>query len=218
MASAPQTLMLYDVYAIQQMYGSNTTTRSGVTTYDFNSNAGDVYNFTINTKPFVCIWDGGGNDTLDVSGYALSQFIDLREGAFSDIGGLKGNVSIAYGTVVENAAGGSLNDTVTGNAADNMLLGNGGSDSLAGGDGNDLLRGGAGNDRIDGGAGIDTVDFSDKVSGVQLTLNGTNRASAVVLRRIEDTVVNVENILGGSANDTLTGDFNVNCISGGRGR
>src|SRR6185503_11104660 len=99
--SYPDTLMLYDIYALQQIYGANLATRSGNTVYGFNSTAGGVYDFTINTDPALCIWDGGGIDTLDCSGYSNSQIISLVAGTFSNIGGFSGNVSIAIGAVIE---------------------------------------------------------------------------------------------------------------------
>jgi len=109
--SHPDTLMLFDIYALQQIYGANTATRSGDTTYGFNGNAGGVYNFAGNTNPALCIWDGGGLDTLDLSGYSQTQTINLNAGAFSSVGGLTDNISIALNCVIENAVGGSGADT-----------------------------------------------------------------------------------------------------------
>ncbi|MFP3701649.1 M10 family metallopeptidase C-terminal domain-containing protein, partial [Burkholderia sp. SIMBA_013] len=83
------------------------------------------------------VWDGGGEDTLDFSGFAHKQNINLNAEAFSDVGGLRGNVSIAKGVVVENAIGGSGSDSLTGNHAHNRLKGGGGSDTLRGGAGAD---------------------------------------------------------------------------------
>ncbi len=149
--SYPDTLMLDDVLALQNIYGANFSTRAGDTVYGFGSNAGGVYDFTTNTNPVMCIWDGGGTDTLNVSGFNQNQMINLNAGAFSNIGGLTGNVSIAVGASIENAVGGAGNDVVYGNEAANLLTGNGGDDSIDGGAGNDTLLGGAGNDSLSGG-------------------------------------------------------------------
>jgi serralysin len=130
-------LMILDIYAIQQIYGANMATRAGDTVYGFNSTAGGIYDFTANTSPALCIWDGGGTDTLDCSGYASAQVINLGAGTFSNIGGLAGNISIALGAVIENAIGGSGNDTITGNSGNNTLDGGGGADLMIGGAGND---------------------------------------------------------------------------------
>jgi serralysin len=143
-----QTLMLYDIAAIQHLYGANMSTRTGNTVYGFNSTAGGYYDFATNDYPVVCIWDAGGIDTLDFSGYRKATRTDLREGAYSDTPLLTGNVSIAFGTVIENAVGGSARDTIIGNGVANVLKGRGGSDRLDGGLGRDTLNGGDGRDKF----------------------------------------------------------------------
>src|SRR4029453_13288067 len=94
------TPMLFDIYALQQLYGANMATRAGNTTYGFGSPAGSVYDFAVNTTPALCIWDGGGIDMLNASGFSQNQTIDLNSGAFSHIGGLTSNVSIAFGATI----------------------------------------------------------------------------------------------------------------------
>ena len=87
----PSTPMVDDVKVIQQKYGADMTTRTGDTVYGFNS-TGDVTNeamkfHTGEMATIFTIWDAGGNDTLDLSGYATDSVIDLREGAYSSAGG-----------------------------------------------------------------------------------------------------------------------------------
>lgn len=148
------TPLLHDVAAMQALYGANLTTRTGDTVYGFNSNAGRIaFDFTINTLPVVTIWDAGGEDTLDCSGFVADQVIDLRPGAFSDVGFMTANVSIAFGCDIENAIGGAMEDHVTGNALANRLEGRDGADSLFGGAGDDHLLGGLGDDALHGEAG-----------------------------------------------------------------
>lgn len=80
--------MLHDILTIQAKYGADPTTRVGDTTYGFNSNAGNVlYDFEANPYPYYAVYDAGGIDTIDTSGFTVSQFIDLHAGAFSSIGG-----------------------------------------------------------------------------------------------------------------------------------
>lgn len=153
------TPMLHDIAAIQAIYGADMTTRTGDTVYGFNVSAGvpDVFNFAINTSPIVTVWDAGGNDTIDLSGYSANQRVDLHAGTYSDVGGMFNNFAIAFNVTIENVYGGSGNDTLIGNDADN------------------LLRGGPGNDTIDGGAGIDTAWFTGNRSAYTLTgLGGTS--------------------------------------------
>ena len=114
-ASGP---LLDDIAAAQLMYGPNMATRATDTTYGFNSTAGrDFYAATsATTKLVFAVWDGGGFDTLDFSGYTQAQTIDLRPGEFSSVGGLTYNVSIAQGAFIERAIGGSGVDTMTASA------------------------------------------------------------------------------------------------------
>jgi Ca2+-binding RTX toxin-like protein len=169
------TPMLHDVAAIQAMYGADTTTRTGNTTYGFNSNAGRVvFDFTQNTNPIVAIWDAAGTDTLDVSGFSQDQRIDLRAGTYSDVGAMTNNVAIAFNAIVENAVAGSGNDTITGNTAANFLIGGAGADRIFGDAGNDQIFGGAGDDEIDAGADNDFVDGGD---GNDVVRTGTGNSS-----------------------------------------
>ena len=107
------TPQMADIYAVASMYGAATSTRTGDTVYGFNSNAGAVFNFAAYTSaPALTIYDSGGNDTLDCSGYSAAQTIDLHPGAFSSVGGLVNNIGIALNAVIEKAIGGSGNDTL----------------------------------------------------------------------------------------------------------
>jgi Ca2+-binding RTX toxin-like protein len=130
----PSTPMTGDILAIQNAYGANYNTRSGDTVYGFNSNAGSLYDFTQYQGLGISIWDGGGNDTLDVSGYFQNQVVNLAEGAYSDLGSTVRTLGIAIGAVIENAIGGGGNDVITGNASSNTLQGGGGNDTLNGSD------------------------------------------------------------------------------------
>ncbi|MFZ2028942.1 MAG: M10 family metallopeptidase C-terminal domain-containing protein [Vitreimonas sp.] len=177
LASGPQ---LHDIAAIQRLYGANTHTRTGDTVYGFNSNTGDAH-FSIasgSVGAVFSIWDTGGNDTLDLSGYSTNSNIDLRPESFTSAGPGDStstistdalyNISIARGVIIENAIGGSGDDTITGNDVANVLMGNGGNDTLIGGAGADTLNGGAGADKMDGGDGNDTIfwDASDDLANV----------------------------------------------------
>ena len=166
------TLMLYDIYAIQEIYGVNHTTRAGNDTYGFNATLGGAYDFTVNNDPLLCIWDGAGIDTLDLSGFGGAQMIDLNDGAFSDVGGYKGNLSIAVGADIENAVGGRGRDVIYGNELANWLRGGRGIDILAGEGGNDRMTGNAGADGFifAAGSGRDRItDFNTTVDLINLS-------------------------------------------------
>ena len=84
------TPLVHDIAAIQAIYGVDTTTCTGDTVYGFNSTAGrSAYDFSLNTRPIVAVWDAGGNDTLDFSGWNTPSVIDLNAGAFSSGGGIE---------------------------------------------------------------------------------------------------------------------------------
>src|SRR4029079_15161266 len=115
---------------------------------------------TAKDAPIFAVWDAGGIDTFDFSGFADDQVLDLRDGMFSNVGRLTGSVAIAPGAVIENAIGGSGEDIVIGNEADNALFGHRGRDKLIGGGGDDILNGGLGQDRLQGGDGADLFVFN----------------------------------------------------------
>jgi serralysin len=170
---SPQTPMLYDVLAIQSIYGASTTTRLGDTTYGFNSNVQGtmrpIFNFGGPVPPILTIWDSGGNDTLDFSGFQAPSRISLVEGTFSSCDYLTDNVSIAFGCTIENAVGGIGNDSITGNAAANVLTG------------------GLGNDTLDGGDGLDTAVFAGGHSNftwTQLQVTGAGNDSLQHIERL----------------------------------
>jgi serralysin len=155
-----QTPMVMDILAIQQMYGANYATRRGDTTYGFNASV-DLraeYNFEINQRPLIAIWDGGGEDTLDASGFAADQILDLGPGRFSSIGGFTENVAMAYAEddrgLIEHAVGGAGDDILIGNAAANRLAGGAGADRYA-------FSGGFGTDTVVDRAGANTLVFTD---------------------------------------------------------
>jgi serralysin len=87
----PSTPMVDDIRVIQAIYGADLTTRTGNTTYGFNA-TGDVTNAAMSFHAgemltIFSIWDAGGVDTLDLSGYHTNSVIDLREGGYTSAGG-----------------------------------------------------------------------------------------------------------------------------------
>lgn len=143
----PSTPMIWDVAAIQYLYGVNTNYRSG----------DDVYAFDPALPFFSNLWDAGGKDTIDLSAYTHDSVVSLVPGTFSslhtraapedpsDYWGER-NLSISYNAIIEHAIGGAGDDALRGNDAANHLRGEGGDDTLTGGAGNDTLDGGEGHD------------------------------------------------------------------------
>jgi hypothetical protein len=127
-----ETPMLDDQSAIQRFYGVNTNTRTGDTVYGFNSNAGSPFAITSSSQHVTyMVYDSGGTDTFDFSGYSQSQTIDLRPEHFSSVGGDVYNVTVGHNVNIENAIGGSGNDLIiTNTALAGTLTGGGGNDTF----------------------------------------------------------------------------------------
>ncbi|WP_246714289.1 M10 family metallopeptidase [Rhizobium leguminosarum] len=233
---APQTFMMLDIAALQEMYGADYTTNSDNTVYKWNPNQGITYvNGVAAITPaanriFATIWDGGGTDTYDLSAYTTGLKIDLRAGGYSvfsqgqlaDLGGgpnngyARGNIfnALLYhdnvASLIENVQAGSGNDTIIGNEADNTLWGNAGNDSLSGGSGNDTLIGGTGNDTyiVDGLADVVTEGLNE----------GTDLIRTVLSSFALTNIANVENLtFTGTGAFTGTGNSLANTITGGAG-
>jgi len=205
-AAAPQ---LDDIRAAQIEYGANMSTRTGDTVYGFNSNAGRDWFVATNSSSRVifAVWDAGGRDTFDFSGYSQNQTIELREGFFSNVGGLTGNVAVAQGAKIENAVGGFGNDTINGNALDNDLDGGAGFDSIFAGAGADTIDGGAGTSYLRGEEGNDSITGGTVFDDIQgNTGNDTERGGAG-----DDYVV------GGKDSDSLFGDDGADLVYGNIG-
>lgn len=140
--------MVYDIAALQKIYGANMSYHTGNDTYVTNSQLA------------YTIWDAGGTDTLDASAQSSAVTLDLREGQYSSVGMIR-NIGIAFGAVIENATGGNGNDVLIGNGANNILVGNAG---------NDIFVASKGNDSVFGGIGTDTLVFDNAFSNFKLTL------------------------------------------------
>ncbi|WP_434055990.1 MAG: M10 family metallopeptidase C-terminal domain-containing protein [Roseibium sp.] len=214
-----QTPMVHDILAIQSIYGADTTTRTGNTVYGFNSNAGnDLFDFSLNRYPVLTIYDAGGMDTLNLSGFALRSIIDLTPGNYSSAGGTTStmtfNIGIAIDTWIENAIAGSGNDTLIGNALANTMRGGDGADVINGGEGADVLFGGEGADTLIGGAGDDRAQYSDATSWVtaDLTNSANNTGEAA-----GDTYDSIEHLYGSNYSDSLRGNSVGNWIWGAFG-
>ncbi|MCA3324978.1 MAG: M10 family metallopeptidase C-terminal domain-containing protein [Roseomonas sp.] len=230
------TPMLYDIGAIQRLYGANMTTRTGDNIYGFNANAGQAFSITLpNQQTVFSVWDAGGRDVFDFSGYSQTQWINLNEEAFSSVGGLRNNISIARSVTIEDAYGGSGADSMLGSAAANLLRGNAGADSLDGASGNDTLEGGDGNDyyfsvtsadRITeaAGGGADTLIANSSLSmpeNIEVAIIASGALGVSLTGGIGNEIIignEVSNIIsGGAGDDTLNGIAGNDQIIGGEG-
>jgi Ca2+-binding RTX toxin-like protein len=167
---------------------------------------------------------GAGNDTLIGGDGADTAYYTDKTGTVSVTLNSSTVVNVSVAGVIEdkisyieNLQGGSGNDVFVGDSLANTLFGNSGNDSLTGGAGADTLRGGVGADTLNGGADSDTADYGDKAATVSVTLNGATIVDVKIAGVNEDKISNIENIIGGSVNDTLVGDVLANTLIGNAG-
>lgn len=164
----PTRFGIYDMYALQELYGQAPGSFDGDDVYGNTGDPDSLYDWTRKVPNFdftelhdmavqtSIVGDSGGNDTLDLSEMFVSSVIDLTPGSFSSAGEITfnfvdffpatNNIAIGHDVVIENAIGGASDELIRGNFADNVLIGNEGDDILIGGGGSDRLVGGIGND------------------------------------------------------------------------
>jgi Ca2+-binding RTX toxin-like protein len=158
------------------------------------SDAGNLVDLTGYDSSFFTIDGGAGADTI--IGSALSE--SLYGNAGNDV--LRGANGI---------------DNLYGSTGTDLLDGGDGNDQLNGQDDDDLLIGGLGNDQLDGGAGRDTASYAGATGAVTVVLAASGSYSTGAAGN--DTLNNIENVVGSNFNDQLTGDAADNNLSGGAG-
>jgi serralysin len=225
----PAAPMLDDIAAAQLAYGANMATRTGDTVYGFHATADGPWFIASSstTKLAFAVWDAGGVDTFDFSGYASKQVIDLRPGNFSNVGGLTGNVAIAQNVTIEKAVGGSGADLIHGNAVGNTIDGGAGSDTidggtggrnqLLGGDGSDLITGAADFDAVNGNKGDDTVDGGTGGADWLLGGQGNDLITAHAGNSVLNGNLGLDTVTGGTGDDVIRGGQGSDLLSGGGG-
>jgi len=204
------TPMLYDILAIQSIYGANMAYHTG----------NDTYSLTASTV-VQCVWDAGGTDTINASAIYRSLDINLAEGSFIDFASDR-FLSIAYGVTIENATATAYADVVTGNGAHNSLDGGGGNDTLIGLAGDDTLVGGGGSNTLVGGSGNDTFVLASGSTNVVSEAAGEGTDTIVFSGGPSafylSSYANVENATrADSQAGTIVGTSGANLLTGGTG-
>ena len=152
------------------------------------------------------VFDGGvGTDTANYSAYSSALTVTLNGSTPVIVHG-SGSDDAHSDTIanVENFVGGTGIDTVTGDSLNNTYFAS-----------VDNVR-----DVFDGGAGNDTANYSAYTTSLTVTLNGSTPAIVHGSGSDDahsDTIVNVENVVGGTGNDIFVGDANNNIFTGGAG-
>ncbi|MBQ0933105.1 beta strand repeat-containing protein [Ideonella alba] len=157
------------------------------------------------------IWGNSGNNTLTC---AHGGGGELYGGAGNDTYVIGANMRVwenggdGYDIVQTVDCGFNL-DTYC--SIEEIRLGNGNFDAR-GNLSSNLLLGGSGNNRLDGGAGLDTASFSNAASGVNVDMGA---GTAVGFGN--DTLVNIEAVIGSAWADTLRGGDGADTLTGGAG-
>jgi Ca2+-binding RTX toxin-like protein len=172
--------------------------------------------------------DVGGDGDIDIIGAVIGN---VQGGGGDDVlnfGGRSGNYTLGGGAGNDELIGGSGNNTLIGGPDDDTLRGNAGADHMEGGPGNDVEFGGSGNDRFDqngapngsdflsGGPGSDIVDYGARTVGVNVTL-GAGGDDDGEPGEADEVGVDVEDVIGGSGDDTIVGSGVRNRLFGGPG-
>ncbi|MFM9992486.1 MAG: hypothetical protein ACKVOY_13740, partial [Burkholderiaceae bacterium] len=190
-----------DIAALQYLYGPSKSARA----------ENDIY--TISSSSANFIWDGAGTDQIDASQAYQATTIYLTPGYWGYLGSNKtstitsaGQITVNFGTLIENLIGSNYSDNLYGNEAANIISAGSGNDLIEGWSGNDFLygeagddelTGGEGNDSIDGGVGLDTATFklpflNYSIKYVALTQNYT--ITAISGLEGTDDLISIENL------------------------
>ena len=179
--SSPQSYMMFDISALQAMYGANFGRLGRVDTYRWNGTTGQQ---TINGeqapntglsstgKIFSTVWTQGAAATYDLSTFTQDQVDDLRPGQWltfstpqlADLNPAdlspqfraQGNI---YNALLYKGDLSSAIANLTTGSGNDTLIGNDRDNVLSAGIGTDIILTNGGNDIVRGGAGADLIQF-----------------------------------------------------------
>lgn len=169
--------------------------RIGTTTED------DLYATAVapTANGWIAAWapfgsDGSGHGIYALTSIALPPPINV-------INGTPGN---------DTLLGTPGDDQINGFGGNDLLVGFAGNDILNGGDGIDVLLGGLGNDTLAGGDGSDWAIYADAPGAVEVDLETGSATGA----NGNDTLIDMENVVGSAFDDVIIGDAGDNFING----
>lgn len=150
--------------------------------------------------------DGGdGADTVHYGDSTAAVIVNLETNTYSG-GYAAGDVV----TNVEAVNGSQYADTFTGNESGNTFIGDAGADIINANGGDDIIISELDGDVVNGGAGTDTLSLLRNSVSVAINLvagtaiNGVNQV----------TFSNIENAVGTSYDDSITGNNSANLLQG----
>lgn len=179
---------------ISELDGKNVIDFTDTTTFDIEYYKIFLYD-EINTSVFKYINDFGDYDAQK-SDFILDSYGDAQN-------------YVLFGTLNQNL--------IEGDDGNDRLYGLQGDDTLNGGNGNDTLDGGFGFDRLDGGSGIDTVTYDFFSGNVNANLANGEVTFPDNSSNTNESIINVENLIGAQGNDSLVGNSADNDLNGNSG-
>jgi serralysin len=229
---APQTHMMWDIAALQHIYGANFTTNADNTIYRFSPTTGEMFIDGVSQGApsqniiFRTVWDGGGTDGYDFSlyGATFDMDIDLGAGGYIDVdrdthlqaaelgggpneGHARGQI---FNALLFEGDERSLIENVICGAGDDSVTGNQANNFLVGNAGSDSLFGMDGNDTLlsgEGGGilfGGDGQDLLIAGEGAEILVGGSGTDELTYLLSASGVIVNLE--LGTGALGWAQGD------------
>lgn len=238
-----QSLMMYDIAALQYIYGAKFSSgNNNDTNYQFSETTGEMFIDGLSqgvpktNRIFRTIWDDGGYDRYEFGNYKTNLSVDMNPGGWIDldVGGNSQRAMLGKNkyarahifnaleyngdsrSLIEDVIGGSGNDYIKGNRINNFITGGNGNDTIHGQDGADLLLGENGRDVLYGDNGDDEIRggaSNDK-------LYGGNGADVVRGEGGDDQISGghgEDMLFGGDGNDVIHGDDGDDYIQGGSG-
>jgi len=170
-------------------------------------------------KAWVCAGSdtfyGGSGDDIMIGGDGADTYdggLGVDTASFAD-NSTAVTATLNDSTLTSNYSICSDSDLILPNVEN--LIGSSGNDILSGNDRNNIIDGGFGTDTIYGLSGIDTVSYASRTAAVTATLNGSNVSGQAGEKDTLST--DIENLVGGSGNDVLSGNASANTIIGGGG-
>ena len=197
-----------DVYIVDSSTDTITETVGGLGIDEIRSSI--TFNFGVD---FIELITMTGTGSIDAIGSDAAERIVGNTG-FNIVDGFGGADTLEGGDGGDDLYGGTADDRLFGGTGSDALHGDQGADNIDGGDDDDVMSGGAGADTLNGGLGVDLVTYASSVAGVTVNLfTGTGSGGDAQ----GDLLAGIENLVGTSQNDVLTGDDVANHFDGGVG-
>jgi serralysin len=225
LGSSPQSYMMYDIAALQALYGANFSKAGTADLYTWDPETGQLSingvhptgsGTTATQKIFSTVWTMGAAATYDLSMFTEGQVDDLRPGHWltfardkladlnsnkaAGAAGFQAQGNIYNALLYNDDLSSAVVKLVTGSGND-ALIGNDRDNILIANGGNDILVAAGGNDTLSGGAGADTFYFGPGHSIVRDTVADLN---GDVMRDFGHTSIDILGVRVGRDSLTIT--------------